>query len=203
MMTQEEINAYKSRVSGNRSKRISDARKNDIFTPRPARKLITGILMVSAAIFIYKMVGGKGNEPIDTWAQGYLVPLLGRENGLFFSALLNGSVSILAFVFFIKGLYRIYTFNQVIDAYDIGNIAGYEVSQNRGTTNSDTNNIDSAYAYRNAKAQFMTPDKAAEFYMETSRLSNSNMDKSTRDYVNSKMGMMSSEGKLNFLRGKK
>ncbi len=200
-MTQEEINAYKARVDREFAPSIERARKNDIFTPRPARKLITGILFLSAAILHYKMFGGS--EIIDNWAQGYLVPLFGRENGLFFSALIDGSLDILSFVFAIKGLYRIYTFNQVIDAYDIGNIAGYEISQNTSSSNSDTNNIDSAYAYRNAKAQFMTPDKAAEFYMETSRLSNSNMDKSTRDYVNSKMGMMSSEGKLNFLRGKK
>jgi len=169
-------------------------------TRSSAKKLISGLIMLGLAIYGYNTIGYNGDIDVDKWAQGYLVPFMGKDSGLFFSALFGAICSISIAVFLFKGLFRIYTFNKHIDTFEGKNVAGWSCVQTRS---SNTSNIDEAYAYRNFKAQYMTPDKAAEFYMETSRLGNSMADSDTLGYVNSKMGMMSPEQKVSFLQGKK
>jgi hypothetical protein len=66
-----------------------------------------------------------------------------------------------------------------------------------------TSNIEAALRYRDAKMRTMTTDKAAEFYLDTNRVLNSTTNKSVVGYINSKMTMMSSEQRINYLRGKK
>jgi len=170
-----------------------------------AKKLISGLIMLGLSILMHNTVGYNGDIDVDKWSQGYLVPLIGKDSGLFFSATLGAICAISIAVFFIKGLFRIITFNQFIECIEGKNTSGCELSaaQQAQFSKSGTSNIDEAYAYRNFKAGYMTPDKAAEFYMETSRLNNSMADSDTIGYVNSKMGMMSPDQKIDFLQGKK
>ncbi len=102
---------------------------------------------------------------------------------------------------FFLGNYRIYTFNMYMDVYE-AKLTPFQKRNMRDSEPSNSN-IEAALRYRDAKMRTMTTDKAAEFYLDTNRVLNSTTNKSVVGYINSKMTMMSSEQRINYLRGKK
>ena len=69
--------------------------------------------------------------------------------------------------------------------------------------NPSTSNIEATMRYRDAKMRTMTPEQAAEYYLDTNRVLGSTTNKSVIGYINSKMTLMSPERRIDFLRGKK
>ena len=170
-----------------------------------AKKLISGLILLGLAIFMHNTIGYNGDTDLTKWLQGYLIPFFGKDSGSFFSVTLDAICHIFMAIFFVKGVFRIVTFNQFIESFEGENTSGCEFSaaQQAEFSRTNTSAIGEAYAYRNAKAKYMTPDKAAEFYIETSKFANSMADNGTIEYINSKMGMMTPDQKISFLQGKK
>jgi len=168
------------------------------------KKLISGIVLLGLSIYAHNTIGYSGHVDVDKWAQGYLVPFMGKDSGLFFSALINAVSGVLIVVFFLKGLYRIMTFNKFIDQLEGKNTSGHEFIFEPSTSRDFSGSaIDNALRYRDAKMDTMSNESAAKFYKETSSLNNlANTNNSTSSYLNAKISNMSNEDAISFLRGK-
>jgi hypothetical protein len=169
-----------------------------------AKKLISGLVMIAIVIGVFGYFGIYWGEKAEKSTIPALESVFDKENAIFFSSILISAGYIALFVLFVKGLYRVMTFHMYNDIFEGKNLSGRELSAGRQAlaSTSNTSAIDNAYGYRNALMNNMTPDKAAEFYMETSKLNNSPISDSTKGYINSKLGMMSPDKAINFLRGK-
>jgi len=169
-----------------------------------AKKLISGLIMLGLAIYGHNTIGYNGDIDVDKLAQGYLVPFIGKDSGLFFSALINAVLGVLIAVFFFKGIFRIVTFNQFIELFEGKNTSGHEYIFGPSTSRDFSDSaVDEALKYRDAKMDTMSNESAAKFYKETSSLNNlANTNNNTSRYLSAKISTMSNEDAISFLRGK-
>jgi hypothetical protein len=169
-----------------------------------AKKLISGLIMVAITLGVFNYFGIYWGEKAEKSIIPALESVFDKENATFFSSIIISAGYITLFTLFVKGVYRVMTCNQFLEAFEGKNTSGWEYSaaQQAAFSNKSTSAIDNAYSYRNSLMQNMAPDNAVKFYMETSKLNNSPMSDSTKGYINSKLSMMSPDKTIDFLRGK-
>lgn len=166
------------------------------------KKLLGGLIRVIPIVLfnIYFGVdwGYKAEKSMAPW----FVENTSKEFSDFFVSGLIAVGYLFQTIHFVKGMFKIFTFNMYIDVFE-GNpdlSKAWMVVGNSGS--SKYSNIESALEYRNSKMAMMDNEKASEFYMETSKLNNVFANENVSSFLDSKMSMMDNESKLNFLKGK-
>lgn len=169
------------------------------------KKLIGGLVRVIGVIVFAYNFGPYWYEPIKYWLREHLSDFMGKENGMFFAALISCVLAIIPVVIFIKGAYKVLTFNVYLDVFEGKNTSGHEYI---GLAPSDREKaklsaIEKTLEYRNAKMKYMDNESAAKFYMETSSLNNlSNGNSRVSNYINSKISYLDNDSAINFLKNK-
>lgn len=166
------------------------------------RKLLAGVLRVAAVVIFYNVFGIDWGYEFEKEYIPSLTASIGENGANILIKLFVMVVYVTTVVVFVKGIYKIKTWNIYLDVFEGKNNAGYELYQS-STSTSNMTAVEQAYAYRDAKASMMDNESKLKFYMETSRLNNANMDYKTLEYLNSKMSMMDNESRLDVLRGKR
>ena len=169
-------------------------------------KLLGGLLRIGFVIFFLNKFSIHWNEQASPFLKEKISAVIGEETGNFLALSLVAIGHIILLVMFIKGVYKVLTFNQYVDVFEGKNLAGFEIDQGAtmhgsSKTSSTSSNIDKAYAYRDSKMAYMTPEKASELYIKTSKLGGSS-NKQVDGYINSKLGGMTPEKGLDYLKGK-
>ena len=170
-------------------------------------KLLGGVFKIACIVVFLNIFGIYLGEQASPFSKKHLSSLFGEETGNFLALALVAIGHIFMLYMMIKGIYQVLTFNQYIDVYEGKNLAGYEISQTHNIhgipySNSSTSNIEKVYGYRNSKMAGMTPEKAADLYIKTSKLGGT-VNKQVEGYINSKLGGMTPEKGLDYLSGKK
>jgi hypothetical protein len=161
------------------------------------KKLLGGIFRVTSVCLLYKYFGSD-------WEDSIYSNLSNSSDSTFanlVSTLFNAGVGIWGVYWVVLGIYKIYTFNMYLDVYE-AKLTPFQ-KRNMKDSVSSTSNIEATMRYRDAKMRTMSQEKAAEFYLSTNRIVNSTTNSSTLGFINSKMAMMSSEQRINYLRGKR
>jgi hypothetical protein len=165
------------------------------------RKLLGGLFRIVSVCLFYVYLGPSWVKGVQNSIISTLSDNPDSAGANLVAKIFGAAIALWALYWFVLGIYRTYTFNMYMDVYEC------EISdfQRRYMTDIDPefSNINDALRYRDAKMKTMSTDRAAEFYKETSSLLNSTNNKAVLGYINSKMSMMSSEQRVNFLRGKK
>lgn len=165
------------------------------------KKLLGGLFRLVSVILFYVYLGPDWVKDV----QSVIVSALSEDpksaGANLVAHLFRLTISIWMLYWFVLGIYKIYTFNMYIDEFEC-KLTPFQ-KQYMEDVDPSTSNIESAIKYRDAKMRTMTPERAAEYYLDTNRLLSSTTNKSTLGYINSKMAFMSPERRVNFLRGRK
>lgn len=165
------------------------------------KKLLGGIFRVVAVCLAYTYIG---TDRI-AYAQEYIVSALSDNpdsaGANFVAKLFAAAIGLWGVYWFFTGIYKIYTFNMYLDAYEC-ELTPFQ-KRNMTDSVSSNSNIEATMRYRDAKMRTMTQEQAADFYLSTNRIVNSTTNKSVLGYINSKMTIMTPDQRINFLRGKK
>lgn len=170
-------------------------------------KFLGGIFKISLIVVFLNKFGIHWNEKATPFLKEFFIIIIGEQTGNFLALAIIATAHVFMLVMLIKGIYQVLTYNQYIDEYEGKNLAGYEISQTHNIhgvpySNSNISNINKVYAYRNSKMAGMTPEKAAELYINTSKLGRTS-NKQMEGYINSKLGGMTPDKGLNYLKGMK
>ena len=165
------------------------------------KKLLGGIFRITSVCLFYTYLGPDWVSDVKESIVSTLSDDPDSAGANLVAKLFAAGIGLWCLYWFVLGLYKTYTFNMYLDVYE----AKLTPFQKSHMTDSEpsTSNIEAALRYRDAKMRTMTTDKAAEFYLDTNRVLNPTTNKSVVGYINSKMTMMSSEQRINYLRGKK
>lgn len=133
----------------------------------------------------------------------YMTDNLGRDLG---NILLIAFYLVLLYAFFyfpIAGVYYMATWEIPLPMYESGS-NGKAVS---AYDNSSYPNINRVMKYRESKMGMMSNDKAAQYFIKTSKLDNlysskGENTKRTLDYIEGRLGMMSNDKAIDFISGK-
>jgi hypothetical protein len=165
------------------------------------RKLLGGLFRIISVCLFYVYLGPKWVKDVQNSIISTLSDNPDSAGANLVAKIFGAGIALWALYWLVLGIYRTYTFNMYIDVYEC------EISdfQRSCMTDSEpsTSNIEEAIRYRDAKMKTMPTDKAAEFYMDTNRILNSETNKSVIGYMNSKMTMMTPDQRIDYLRGRK
>ena len=168
---------------------------NNVFSS----KLLRGIFRIGMLVIFYKIFGIYWDEDATPFLTEKISAVLGSDFGSFMAATLVAVANIFILYTMFKGVYQIATFNQYHEVYE-GKLTAWQKAH--ATSIDQGSNIDKVYGYRNSKMGWMSPDKAAELYISTSKLGGFAGNKGAEGYINSKLGGMSPDKGLDYLRGK-
>lgn len=179
--------------------------KNNGKVFNPFKKLVIGILLFASFFVINHFMGGvDGLTNIKhTLRDGALSSMSEAPRSILLS-LLGIVVGLYMVYAFVSGLYRICTFNQYIPTFEDSPVGGVPV---KGCDSYP--NINRVLSYRESKMCSMSPERAAELYVGSSKIeslytnyNNGPEAQRTLSYIESKLCSMSSDRALNFLANK-
>jgi hypothetical protein len=165
------------------------------------KKLLGGIFRVTSVCLAYTYLGPEWVSDVQDSIVSTLSDDPDSANANFVAKLFAGALAIWGLYWFVVGIYKIYTFNMYIAAYE-SKLTPFQ-KRNMTDSVSSTSNIEATMRYRDSKMRTMTQEQAAEFYLSTNRIVNSTTNRSVLGYINSKMTIMTPDQRIDFLRGKK
>lgn len=165
------------------------------------KKLLGGIFRVASVCLLYTYLGDNWVFDVRKSIVSFLSDNPNSAGANFIATLSTAIVGVWGLYWFVLGIYKIYTFSMYIDAYET-KLTPFQKAYMKDSVSS-TSNIEATMRYRDGKMRTMTPEQAAEFYLDTNRVINSTTNKSVIGYINSKMTIMTPDQRINFLRGKK
>lgn len=166
------------------------------------RKLLAGVLRVAVVVIFYNIFGIHWGYEFEKEYIPSLTASIGENGANILIKLFVMVVYVATVVVFVKGVYKIKTWNIYLDVFEGKNMSGSECSsyvQNKGKSSA----LEQAYSYRDSKMAFMDNESKLKFFKETSVLNTNIMDSKSLSYLNSKMAFMDNESRLDVLRGKK
>ncbi len=159
----------------------------------PIYKLLSGIVMLILSSFLIFYAGIEGIEKFVSHL---------KNSGLNekVSVFIGFCINIIALVYFIKGIYRIGTFNQYLTIFEHDRVFSARGLFDGSWSTVSQSNIDRMLSYRESKMANMNNDEAADFLVATSGLdavkngiiSGSNTERAA-SYVESKLNNMDGE----------
>jgi hypothetical protein len=165
------------------------------------KKLLGGLFRLVSVILFYIYLGPDWVKEVQHSIVSTLSSDPKSAGANLVADLFRFAISIWMIYWFVLGIYKIYTFNMYVDEFEC-KLTPFQKKYMKDVDPS-TSNIEEAMRYRNAKMRTMTPERAAEYYLDTNRVLGSATNKSVVGYINSKMTFMSPEQRISFLRGKK
>lgn len=165
------------------------------------KKLLGGLFRLVSVILFYVYLGPDWVKSAQNSIVSTLSDNPDSAGANLVAKLFAAGIALWALYWFVLGIYKIYTFNMYIDEFEC-KLTPYQKKYMKDI-NPSTSNIEATMRYRDAKMRTMTPDQAAEYYLDTNRVLGSTTNKSVIGYINSKMTMMTPDQRINFLRGKK
>lgn len=166
------------------------------------RKFLAGAWRVAVVVIFYNIYGTQWGFDAERAIFPKFESIFGEHTGHFFTNIIIAIGYITTVVMFVKGIYKIGTWNQYLDVFEGRNMSGSECSsyvQNKDKSSA----LEQAYSYRDSKMAFMDNESKLKFFKETSVLNTNIMDSKSLSYLNSKMAFMDNESRLDVLRGKK
>lgn len=159
----------------------------------PIYKLLSGVVMLIISSFLIFYAGIEGIEKFVSHL---------KNSGLNekISAFIGFCINIVALILFIKGIYRIGTFNQYLTVFEHDRVFSFRGLFDGSWSTVSQSNIDRMLSYRESKMANMNNDEAADFLVATSGLdavkngiiSGSNTERAA-SYVESKLNNMDGE----------
>lgn len=165
------------------------------------KKLFGGLFRLVSVVLFYKYLGPDWVDDAKESIVSTLSDNPDSAGANFIAGLFAAAIGLWAIYWFVLGIYKIYTFNMYIDEFET-KLTPFQ-KRNMKDINPSTSNIEAAMRYRDSKMRTMTPEQAAEYYLDTNRVVNSTTNKSVLGYINSKMTIMTPDQRIDFLRGKK
>ena len=170
----------------------------------PLRKLVIGVILLSSFAILYNYFGANGLSDVCYKLEITLSKYMMKDLAVMLSALICLPLAIFMVYAPVSGTYRVCTFNQYIPTFEDNTPGGTPV---RGCDSYP--NINRVLNYRESKLTSMSPDRAAEFYIGSSKIESlytgyNNGPETQRilSYIESKLSGMSSDRGLNYLANK-
>ena len=165
------------------------------------KKLISGLIRVILIVSICAYFGADGGISLKRAMEHFFEGSLSKVNATGLVSTIFGISGIIMIYHFVKGVYKIGTWNQYIECFEGVDDCGYHLTRVSTPSNGEFNNIQKALEFRNSKMSMMDNESAAKFLMETSRLNNVMSNEKAASYINSKMAWMDNNSMINFLKG--
>ena len=199
---------------------IQNPIENGIFTDHrlnPWKKLFTGLFMFSTSVyFIYFIATNRNMHKMEVFLREAVFSFLPKSLCNISTSLTCMFLAGLALVWFVRGLYRIGTFNMYNVTFDEAAPINFrefiEAIKDLGgeANNGDLSKINSLISYRNSVMCGMSPAQAAEFMTRTSVLDaavtgvyGGSRSATAISYLNSKLSSFTPQGGLDYIAGKK
>ena len=171
----------------------------------PFRKLILGIFLLSSFFFLNEFIGGHdGLTAIEKYIRVWMLGFMDKNLATMFSALVCLPLPIYMVYAAVSGTYRICTFNIYNPVFEENTPGGVRVKGCDSYTN-----INRVLSYREFKMCGMSPERAADLYISSSKIEslytgyNNGLETlRTLSFIESKLCGMSSERGLNYLANK-
>lgn len=165
------------------------------------KKLLGGLFRLVSVILFYVYLGPDWVKDAQDAIVSFLSDNPDSKGANFVAKLFAAVIALWAIYWFVLGIYKIYTFNMYLVVFE-AKLTPFQKMYMEDIEPS-TSNIEATMRYRDAKMRTMTPEQAAEYYLDTNRVLGSTTNKSVIGYINSKMTMMTPDQRISFLRGKK
>jgi hypothetical protein len=166
-----------------------------------ARKLASGLFRLASVSLFYTYLGPDWVSKVQKDIVSWLSTDPDSAGADLIAKLFGAVIGLWLLYWFVTGIYRIYTFNMYMDAYET-RLTPFQ-KRHMCDTDPDTSNINAALRYRDAKMRTMTPEQAADYYLVSSRIIGGTDNKKVIGYINSRMTLMTPEQRVDYLSGKK
>jgi hypothetical protein len=163
----------------------------------PLQKLVKGIILFTAFWLIYNKIGANGLRHLQVNLENDTFSFMSKDLASIFSNLVMLILGFALFYCFVSGLYRICTFNIHNAIYDEYVPGGVPVKGHNSFPN-----INKVLNFRESAMKGMSPERAAELYVASSKIENLTVGPETQrvlSYIESKLAGMSPQKGLNFL----
>jgi len=171
----------------------------------PSKKLLIGIILFASFYLLYYITGGpNGLYDVKKFLKLSVFNIFPSGFAGFLSSISIAVIGLTMVYLFVSGLYRMCTFNIYLPTFEDNTPGGTPV---RGCDSFP--NINRVLSYRESKMCSMSPERAADLYVGSSKIeslyTNYNNGPETQralSYIESKLSSMSSDRALNYLANK-